>query len=251
MLDKNNANTHFEKYVQLRIMIYNSHSLQWELLDEKILYLMKQIEDATPEIIEDIKKAYDILSQVIIPSLFPTDFPLPKNFEELSNLETDLLERIPEAIRKTFNILFKAYLKKSVNNALVPDESLFNLLTKFNNENAELRYPNNRPNPYLSQKYKPRNSYYDWRKKATDEFYPYYDGFFNLLSTIRNFETHREDAFTSAQFELAKRKLVEPVSGIGSPGNYLVLSNLVILSSYAFIEILQIWIDTQVRIGKI
>jgi hypothetical protein len=42
-----------------------------------------------------------------------------------------------------------------------------------------------------------------------------------------------------------------PISGIESPGNYLVLSGLVILSIYAFIEILQRWIDTQIRLGKI
>lgn len=68
---------------------------------------------------------------------------------------------------------------------------------------------------------------------------------------MRNFQTHKEDAFTSMQFDLAKRKSSEPISSVENPGNYLVLSNCVVLCVYAFLEILQIWIDTQVRIGKI
>ncbi len=242
----------FEKYIDLRVQIRDSHYLQWELLNDKILSLIEQTNDVTPEIIEDIRIAYDGLADGIIPTMFPVNFPIPKNFKELRQIETPLLEYIPESIRKLFNDLFRAYLKNSINNQLIPDETLYNLLTKFNNENAELRYPVPRSNPYLSPQYRRTNSSnYDWRKKATDEFYPHYDGVLTLLSSMRNFQTHKRDAFTSSKFELAKRKIVEPISGLDNPGNYVVLSNLVILSVYAFIEILQIWIDTQVRIGNI
>lgn len=42
-------------------------------------------------------------------------------------------------------------------------------------------------------------------EKATDELYPYYNKEdLILLSSIRNFYTHKEDEFTSAQFDLAK-----------------------------------------------
>lgn len=68
---------------------------------------------------------------------------------------------------------------------------------------------------------------------------------------MRNFQIHKEDAFTSARFELAERKVTDPISGIENPGNYLVLSSSVILSGYAFIEILQIWVDTHIRVSNI
>ena len=43
----------------------------------------------------------------------------------------------------------------------------------------------------------------------------------SLLTSIRNFETHKDDAFPSAQFELAKRKLAEPISGLSkATGKY-------------------------------
>jgi hypothetical protein len=249
MLKKENSN--FEKYVELRTKIRDSHYLQWELLNETILDLIQKTEDVTPEIIDDIKKAYDFLSQGIILSMFPTDFPPPKTFDELQEMELPLLEKIPQAIKKMFNRLYRAFLKTSINNYLMPEESLHNLQMKFNNENAEIRYSNNQTNPYLNPKYtKMKGSYYDWRKKTCDEYYLYYDETINLISSIRNFETHRDDAFASAQFDLAKRRMVEPISGIESPGNYLVLSSLVILSVYTFIEILQLWLDTQTRIGK-
>jgi len=241
----------FEKYVELRAQIRNTHYLQWELLNEKILELIQKTEEITPEIIDDIKEAYDDLTQGIISSVFPTDFPAPRNFNQLEKMELPLLDSIPEAIRKMFNKLFKAYLKNSINNSLVPDESLYNLLTKFNHENTELRYPDRQTNPYLNPRYhRSRDHNYNWRKKAVDEFYPYYDGVLTTLSTIRNFQTHKEDAFTSSKFDLARRKVSEPISEIENPGNYVVLSNLVILSVYEFIEILQIWIDTQVRKKK-
>jgi len=247
---KESAN--FEKYVELRIKVRDTHYLQWELLNEKMLELIEKTEQVTPDIIDDIKIAYDYLIQGIIPSIFPTDFPTPKNFNDLQEKELSLLDTIPEALRKMFNKLFKAYLKNSVNNPLLPDDTLFKLLTRFNNENAEFRYPNQTTNPYLDRRYVgTRNPNYIWQKKVADEYYPYYDGVLTLLSSIRNFQTHKEDAFTSSHFELAKRKVAEPISGVKNPGNYVVLSNLVILCVYLFIEILQIWLDTQVRIGRI
>ena len=51
------------------------------------------------------------MSQAIIASVFPSDFPPPKDFNELEEIELDLLEKIPEELRKMFNKLFKAYLK--------------------------------------------------------------------------------------------------------------------------------------------
>jgi hypothetical protein len=55
---------------------------------------------------------------------------------------------------------------------------------------------------------------------------------------------------TGELFDLAKRKVRDPISGIENPANYLVLSYSVILSVYAFIEIMQVWVDTQVRAGR-
>ena len=240
-----------EQYVELREKIRDSNYLVWENLNEKILELIETTENLTPEIVEDIKKAYDDLVQGIIPSVLPVDFIKPKTFQELEMHEITLVENIPEAIRKMFNKLFKAYLKNSTNNPLLPDETLYNLLTKFNNENVELRYPNNSSNPYQNQAYRrARQQGYNWKSKAADELYSYFDGLLTMLSNIRNFQTHKEDAFTSTQFELAGRKVSDPLSGISNPGNYIVLVNIVILSTYQFIEILQTWVDTQARIGN-
>ncbi len=183
--------------------------------------------------------------------MFPTDFSPPKNIEDLRVIELTLLKEIPEQLKKVFNWLYRSYLNNSLNNFLLPKESLRDLQIKFNNENAELRYPNSQRNPYLDPNFvKKQRHNYDWRREAPNEFYLYYDDVISLISTIRNFETHKEDAFVISRFNLAKRKVIDPMSGIESPGNYLVLSNIVILSVYAFIEIMQVWIDTQTRLGK-
>ena len=245
-------NLDLQNYLSLREKICDTNLQVWTRLDQKIIELIDQTRKISPEIIDDINKAYDHLSQGIVPNILPTSLENPKDFKEFRDNEISLLEAAPEALRKMFNKLFKAYLKNSINNQLVPDEKLFDLLTKFNNENAELRYNDPKTNPYQNKNYKrTRDPKYDWRKKAADEFYPYYDGVLTMLSSIRNFQTHKEDAFTSSKFELAKRKIIEPVSKIDHPGSFFVLSNLIILSAYEFIEILQIWIDTQVRIGRI
>ena len=221
---------------------------------------MQIIKGANPIKIVNVVSTADLLQRVSIERFNTHEwgrFDVENNYggvgyiNELQDMELPLLEKIPQAIRKTFNRLFRAYLRNSVNNFLMPKESLRNLQIKFNNENAELRYPNSKTNPYLNPKYtKTKPPYYDWKKEATDEFYLYYDDVITLISSIRNFETHREDAFASSQFDLAKRNVVDPISGIESPGNYLVLCNLVVLCAYSFIEILQVWIDTQTRLGK-
>jgi hypothetical protein len=81
----------------------------------------------------------------------------------------------------------QAYLKYSNKNRLRPKDELIVLLFKFNNENADLRYPDEETNPYIkkikeektveeyrstknSDHYKSRN---DWRREVTDEFYSY------------------------------------------------------------------------------
>ncbi len=96
MPKKENAN--FETYVGLRIKIRDSHYLQWDILNNEILDLIQKTEDVTPEIVDDVKKAHDFLSEGIISSIFPTDFSPPKNFNKLQKIDLDLLDGIPEAI---------------------------------------------------------------------------------------------------------------------------------------------------------
>ena len=247
-IDLKENKLNFNQYIELRNNIKESNLQIWEILNMKIYELIQQTEEFNPEIIDDINKAHDDLTLGIVPTVMPIDFPEPKSFSELEKNEMQLAENIPEAIRKMFNKLFKAYLKNSANNSLEPDETLYNLLTKFNRENVELRYPNENSNPYLNRRARQAQFQDQWQKKAADELYLYFHGFLTMLNNIRNFQTHKEDAFTSTQFEKANRKISEPLSGISNPGNYIVMVNLVILATYQFIEILQVWIDTQNRI---
>ena len=271
--------SNFKRYLDLRVRVKDTQTLIWESLNDKIIELMKTTEEITPDVSENIKEAYDILSQGIIPSIFPTDFPISKDFKELQSIENELLRYIPHALKDMFLKLFKGYLKNSCKNASEPDDSLHNLLEKFNRENIEIRYQNvqnnpyttrsrrnnnqnnpyttrsrrnnNQNNPYTTRSRRNNNQSMDWRKKAKNELYEYYGGVIDVLNNMRNFQTHKEEPFFSGMFDLAKRKLSEPISGIDHPGNYITLANLVIFSVYEFIEILQVWIDTQVRIGKI
>lgn len=238
----------FQRYLDLRKNVRDINFLVWESLNDKIIELMKISEDVTPQIHEDVKKAYDDLSLGIIPTIFPTDFPNSKNFRELQLYETQLLRDIPHALKDMFLKLFKGFLRNSTNNRHAPGDTLFNLLEKFNFENVEIRYAGALSNPYLQNN---RHSSGDWRKIAKDELYEYYGGVIDLLKNIRNFQTHKEEPFFSDTFDLAKRKISEPISEIEHPGNYIILTNLVVFSVYEFIEILQVWIDTQSRIGRI
>lgn len=248
----NKENSNFEEYIKIRTIIRDSHHWQWELLNVKILDLIEKTEDLSPEIIEDIKEAYDLLAEGIIPSIFPNDIKQPKDFTELQRIELSLLKNIPNEIKEMFNILLKAYLKNSTNNPLNTDDNhLWNVVVKFNNENADLRYPDRNTNPYLDRYWKIKDLTYDWRRDAKNEFGIYYQETLKFLSSIRNFQAHKNDIFTSRQFDLAKRNIVDPISGIKHPGNYLLLCNAVIIFVYAFVEILQIWIDTQIRVQKI
>ncbi len=257
--------SNFKRYLDLRVRVKDTQTLIWESLNDKIIELMKTTEEITPDVSEDIKNAYDDLSQGIIPSIFPTDFPIPIDFKELQSIENELLSYIPHALKVMFLKLFKGYLENSCKNASEPYDSLYNLLEKFNRENIEIRYQNvqnnpyttrsrrnnNQNNPYTTRSRRNNNQSMDWRKKAKNELYEYYGGVIDVLNNMRNFQTHKEEPFFSGMFDLAKRKLSEPISGIDHPGNYITLANLVIFSVYEFIEILQVWIDTQVRIGKI
>ncbi len=242
--------SNFDRYLILRVRVKDTQTLIWESLNDKIIELMKTTEEITPDVSENIKKAYDDLSQGIIPSIFPTDFPIPKDFDELQRIENELLRNIPHALKDMFLKLFKGYLKNSCEHALEPDDSLHNLLEKFNRENIKIRYQNVQNNPYTTRSRKDNKQSMDWRK-AKNELYEYYGGVIDVLNNMRNFQTHKEEPFFSAKFDLAKRKISEPISGIDHPGNYITLANLVIFSVYEFIEILQVWIDTQVRIGTI
>jgi hypothetical protein len=248
------SNLSFKEYVDLRSVMRECHLRQWSALNGKIMDLIQKTEDLTPEVIEDVKDAHEFLSDYIIPTIFPDKDPDPKNFDELKRMEMSHMESIPEALRKLFNKIFFAYLKTSTNNALTPEEPLYILMNKFNNENAEKRYPETsdpKMNPYLyTENEWSGDQKRDWRKKANYEFYHYYDGVLSMLNSMRNFQIHKEDAFPKKQFNKLDRKISDPISGIENPANYLVLGYTVILSIYTFIEILQIWVDTHVKISK-
>ena len=250
-----------QKYIRLRNNVREQNLFIWNKLEERIKQLKKETEVLTPDglgtlIAKDIDKALEELD-VIVQSVFPEndlDWKNPKNFEELEGIDVALNEEVPKSLRSVFNKLFTPYLKIALSGKMriFPRISIIQLIIQFNNENLELRYPNPTTNPYLNPEYikalKIDPSKYDWLRNGTDELYHYYSLVGQLERIMRNEEEHKEDPLSSIQFELAQRKEIDPVSGINHPGNYIVLSNLVVLSIYEFVQVMQIWVDTCVRI---
>ena len=127
--------------------------------------------------------------------------------------------------------------------------SIKDLLCAFDNENLDLRYPNKKDAPYNQKALlKSSSNKQNWDFRAKRELYHYYSASIDIITVMRNNQTHKNDAPSSTQFKLAQRKETDPISNISHPGNYITLAHLILLSIYEVVETIQIWIDTCVRI---
>lgn len=250
-----------QKYIRLRNNLREQNLFTWKKFVERIEQLKTETVILTPKglgtsIVKDIDDALEDLDD-IVESVFPEndlDWVNPKNFQELEEIDVALNEEVTKSLRSVFNKLFTPYLKIALSGKMRirPRMSIVQLIIQFNNENLELRYPPKVTNPYLDSEYikaaKIDPSKYDWLRNGSDELYHYYSIVGQLESVMRNEEEHKEDPLSRIQFELAQRKEIDPVSGINHPGNYMTLSSLVNLSIYEFVQVMQIWVDTCVRI---
>ena len=74
----------------------------------------------------------------------------------------------------------------------------------------------------------------------------YHEGVLEHIMSTRNFETHYTDVNSRNRFERAGRKFFDPLTEIEYPGNYILLAGLTVSCVYEFIELLQIWLDSNV-----
>ena len=239
--------TELEKYLQGREEFKEFYRYAWEKLEIRINYLLDEIKKIDSSWYDGLNErdSYPALKS-IIQTLFPEerlqDSNYPKDKKELEEWEIVILDEIPKGLKGFFNTL---YLKFFKNNNIIPQQnSYFSYNFDFVKINAKIRYPDGVENPYIDQ----TNPTKDWTKNAniSHEFMEYHHGILDYINSSRNFEIHKNDAASRLRFDKAGRKFSDPVSEIEHPSNYIMTSSLAIHAVYEFIELLQIWVDSNV-----
>ena len=140
--------------------------------------------------------------------------------------------------------MYAAFIPDSkINPAKIDSEGFHDIHKTFEKINNNIRYPpnGNEPNPYT---YANRNQH-----KASWELFEYNTGVLDYVRSQRDFHAHVADVVAPAQFKKAERDVLDPLTEITLPTNYIMLANFSISCVYEIIELLQIWVDSK-KIGK-
>ena len=166
----------------------------------------------------------------------------------LHSLRWEEVQEVPAALQIVFKKTYGAFLDNT--DPTTQKEGFFEYGKEFKKINGKLRHPanSNPPNPYYDQKKANSMSNYDWTfpKNVAFEFMEYHRGILEHLVATRNFETHHYDTNVMRWFGKANRKISDPLTKMEHPANYVLLSGLTINCVYEFIELLQIWVDSNV-----
>ena len=236
-------------YVDARERIKEFHLFTWEKLKEKINELLLKIENFDSNVYQKLEErsCYPKLIS-IMDTMFPLDeLPKPKNIKELENFELQLLEDVPVDLQIVFKKTYAAFLYNTSSTSTL--ETFFEYGKEFKKINAKLRHPDDSTNPFYDSASATRHgSRYDWtfHPKVAFEFMEYHRGVLDHLVATRNFETHHNDTNAGRWFLKANRKISDPLTKMEHPANYVLLSGLTINCVYEFIELLQIWVDSNV-----
>ena len=231
------ANNDTQQITDLKAKKYKE--LETKLLDDEIT--------DTGFIFHELKKAKKIIKTQLIPSLFKNDdeWKRPNNYNSLYSIDSGLFNDIPKLFKEIFNTIFLAFLRNGHARymSLQGASSLFTLHRTFENENSRLRYPVGRTIPYTA----PRNNPNNWERdmEAPDEFLQCFSGFLQFADSLRNFEAHKTDPKTKERFDHADRVIKDPLTGMSSPGNFIILANNSVSLMYEFIELIQVWLDSK------
>ena len=98
----------------------------------------------------------------------------------------------------------------------------------------------------MNDEFKNKGKKYDWTKspKIAFEFMEYHRGVLDHLVANRNFDEHHDDNNALKLFNEAGRTIIDPLTEMEHPSNYILLAGLTINCVYEFIELMQIWIDS-------
>ncbi len=238
---------------KLVIATKNSNQTMIDFLNNKeydelgIEYLDRSIA-STEFIHHDLLMVKKYIDSLLIPSLFKNDedWIRPKDFDSLYNIDLGLFDDVPKIFKEIMDTVYLAFLRTGHRKHVIhlPTSSGFFPMHKtFENENSYLRYANGRASPYNS----PTSRSEDWVRdhSAPNEFLQFFSGTVGLIDSFRNFEAHKRNASFKDAFDQAGRVIKDPLTGMLSPGNFIILANNSINLIYEFMEIIQIWIDSK------
>lgn len=247
----------FQQFLDLRDNARETSLYVWENLRTEINNLLIKVKNEDPEVFKLLEDADKFLITIAIPSIFKTDetWFQPKDLDELNREDIPKLMNAPEIFRQFFNKVYTAFLNNARYASIDSTKGLFSIHQAYENENKHIRYPNDKKNPYFDEKksndLKKLGKSYDWtwNYETSNEFLECYYGMESLIDSMRNFNIHNNDMKYKIRFNKAGREIKDPLTGMTSTGNFLTLANLSIYAIYQYIELIQIWLDSQI-IGK-
>jgi len=239
--------TELEKYLQGREEFKEFYRYAWEKLKIRIEDLLDQIKkfdsskyDGFNEL--DCYPALKGMMEFLFPEERLQNSKYPKSKEELQEWEHAILRVIPQQLKDFFDTVYFIFFK---NQTITPiREGYYHYNVAFARINAKIRYPDGVENKYKTE----TPSGKDWTKheRIPHEFMEYHRGVLDNIISNRNFEIHNKNAGARLKFNKAGRTYSDPLSEIEHPSNYIMTSSLAIHAVYEFIELLQIWVDSNV-----
>ena len=239
----------FPAYIQARRGVVSALQHSWLYLQPEIRRLQNEI----IKLISDPNKksvfiqAVDDFENNIINKII--QYEIPTKPEEVSNNEEKLFSEIIGDLQPIYGDIFYLFFGNENQIGFYKPDSLPESV-KFRHFNLDKRYPkdgkkNNKfslDNPSWNTD-NGKTLHKDMQKRG--ELYQGYFQVESMIDGLRNLTEHWKKK-TGRDFlqNKLKRKMIDPVTGIQSPGNIFSLVSISILMSYQIIEILQTWIDT-------
>jgi len=213
--------------------------LEEKYLNEEIAY--------TEFIYHDLLKVKKLINSQLLPSLFKNDddWIRPKDYTALYKTDSGLFEDIPKLFKEIMDAAYTAFLRQGHRKHIstLPNVSgFFQIHQTFENENSYIRY-NGRNNPYRSPTSNPAH----WVRDITakNEFLQCFKGTVELIDSFRNYDSHKQNTTFKDRFDLANRVIKDPLTGMSSPGNFIILANNSVNLIYEIMELIQVWLDSK------
>jgi hypothetical protein len=229
-----------DNYITLRKNHIDSLEYVWNKSDLKIKELVTKVNTTVDQEAQKfIQLAYDTLEGVFQTIVEDRDKEL-KTIEAIKKHEAFFYKTTISVLPDIFNDLFFAFTKNTSYDK--GNEHISKLGKNFIDLNLDYRNPSLQPGPINSP---PGGRDWHYDNKIRDELLLNFDGVPSIIQSVRNSASHIKDPKTKTILKKLKRDLHDSVSGAESPGSIFALVSVVILIIYEFIEVLQLWADTE------
>jgi len=234
----------------------------WAKIDIKVKSLIEQLRDTnlTDEKINDLEAVFEKFQRTCIQEII--DYKKPKDKARNDLVEPEKFEEIIKKLPDIYSAFFDVFLESVTNWDATTSRRILDSASetlKFRAYNLDLRNKKEihmrAGNEYIPDYTRCNFDYYFSLGRETAHVRGLlFQGYWqveSIMTDLRNHTEHWKKRGNKLYLnnEL-KRSMQDPISDTESPGNFIILINILVLICHHFIDVMQTWVDTDTILKK-